>query len=382
MTAATPRTGWRECSLGNLMDISHGYAFKGEFFSEEPTDHILLTPGNFKIGGGFKADKLKFYKGDFPTKYILQPNDIVVTMTDLSKEADTLGYSAVVPEIKGKQVLHNQRIGRVKLKSDLADIKFINWVMRTAEYRWHIIGSASGSTVSHTSPARILGYKFMLPPLQEQRAIAAVLSSLDDKIDLLHRQNTTIEALGLAYWRNTFVDNSVSDLQTKPLSKFFQVKTGKKDANHSTPDGGYPFFTCSQDVLKSPTYSFEGHALLLAGNGDFNLKRYNGKFEAYQRTYVLIPNNKFLVGFLYFGMQHHLDDITLGYRGSVINFITKGMIENFEIPIIPDEHNFKQICEFLNEINAKTDSNKLQIDALIKTRDTLLTKLMSGEIEV
>ena len=88
---------WKEYSLDELINIKHGYAFKGEFFSEEPTDDILLTPGNFAIGGGFKAQKLKYYNGDFPVDYILDENDVIVTMTGLSKEADTLGFSAKVP---------------------------------------------------------------------------------------------------------------------------------------------------------------------------------------------------------------------------------------------------------------------------------------------
>ena len=184
---------FREMDLGEALHIKHGYAFKGEFFSDGETENILVTPGNFKIGGGFKSDKLKYYSGEVPTGYILQTHDVIVTMTDLSKEADTLGYSAVVPAITGKKLLHNQRLGRVTCKSNSADIMFINWLLRTEEYRWQIIGSASGSTVSHTSPSRILEYPFLLPPLPEQRAIAGVLSSLDDKIGLLHRQNKTLE---------------------------------------------------------------------------------------------------------------------------------------------------------------------------------------------
>ena len=126
---------WKEYSLDELINIKHGYAFKGEFFSEEPTDDILLTPGNFAIGGGFKAQKLKYYNGDFPVDYILDENDVIVTMTDLSKEADTLGFSAKVPAWYGKRFLHNQRIGLVKLKTDDFDKDYLYWLMRTFSYQ-------------------------------------------------------------------------------------------------------------------------------------------------------------------------------------------------------------------------------------------------------
>lgn len=373
---------WKECRLRDIIDIKHGYAFKGEFFTNEETENILLTPGNFRIGGGFKSDKLKFYGGDVPADYILKTGDVIVTMTDLSKGADTLGYSAVVPEIPSRRLLHNQRLGRVTCKSNSADLMFINWLLRTGEYRWHVIGSASGSTVSHTSPSRILEYQFSLPSLPEQRAIAGVLSSLDDKIDFLHRQNKTLEIMAVALWRKMFVEEADLGWISKSLGDFFPILTGKKDANYSTEDGQYPFFTCSRNTLKSPGYSFDGHAILLAGNGDFNLKRYKGKFEAYQRTYVLIPHNELEVGFLYYGMRQHLEDITMGYRGSVINFITKGMIENFQMLMMPDTSIFYEVCRLFNEINEKIDSNDRQVRTLSRLRDTLLTKLMSGEVRV
>ncbi len=89
--------GWEIVELGQLIDIKHGYAFKGEFFRQNPTSNILLTPGNFSIGGGFQDDKLKYYDGPIPEDYILKAGDLLVTMTDLSKMGDTLGYPAFTP---------------------------------------------------------------------------------------------------------------------------------------------------------------------------------------------------------------------------------------------------------------------------------------------
>lgn len=258
------------------------------------------------------------------------------------------------------------------------DEKYIFYFLQTFDFE----GFNAGSAVPTLNRNHIHEIPVVIPPLPEQRAIAGVLSSLDDKIDLLHRQNKTLEGMAEALWRQMFVVEADPGWIRKPLSNFFPIKTGKKDANYSTEDGQYPFFTCSQNTLNSPGYSFDGHAILLAGNGDFNLKRYNGKFEAYQRTYVLIPHNELEVGFLYYGMRHHLDDITMGYRGSVINFITKGMIENFQLPIIPDTSIFHEACRRFNEINGKIDSNDGQIRTLSRLRDTILPKLINGEVSV
>ena len=99
---------WRECAIGDLARIKHGYAFKGEFFGTEGT-HIVLTPGNFHEAGGFKekADKAKWYSGPVPEDYVLDAGDLIVAMTEQGE--GLLGSSALVP--RPGFYLHNQRLG-------------------------------------------------------------------------------------------------------------------------------------------------------------------------------------------------------------------------------------------------------------------------------
>ena len=199
--------GWRETVLGDLIEITHGFAFKGHFISDEPQENILLTPGNFAIGGGFKADKFKYYSGTVPDDFILSKGDLVVSMTDLSKQSDALGYPAFVPECReGKRYLHNQRLGKVLLKNTDVDARYIYYVMCGNAYRHEVLASATGTTVKHTSPGRIKQFRFRLPPLPEQRAIAHILGTLDDKIELNRRMNETLEAMARALFKSWFVD--------------------------------------------------------------------------------------------------------------------------------------------------------------------------------
>ena len=198
---------WEETSLAAVMDVKHGFAFPGENIRDEPPGDILLTPGNFAIGGGFKGDKFKYFDGEVPQDYVLNESDLVVTMTDLSKQADTLGFPALVPKPRGPRFLHNQRLGKVLIKCGAElDKGFLFYLLRTAGYRHEVLASATGTTVKHTSPGRILAHKASIPPLAEQKAIASILGALDDKIELNRRMNTTLEAMARALFQSWFVD--------------------------------------------------------------------------------------------------------------------------------------------------------------------------------
>ena len=199
---------WREVSLGDLIDIKHGFAFKGHFIHDDPSRNVLLTPGNFSIGGGFKGDKLKYYHGPVPDEFVLREGDLLVTMTDLSKKSDTLGFPALIPICEnGMRYLHNQRLGKILiLEPTETNVRYISYVMCGAQYRHEVLASATGTTVKHTSPDRIKQFRFLCAPPSEQRSIANILGTIEDKIDLNRRMNETLEAMVRALFRSWFVD--------------------------------------------------------------------------------------------------------------------------------------------------------------------------------
>jgi type I restriction enzyme S subunit len=183
--------GWRIGKLEEFCDIKHGYAFSGEFITTEETDQILLTPGNFRIGGGFNSSKYKYYSDEeYDKEYVLETGDLIVTMTDLSKEGDTLGYPAFVPRSSNKLFLHNQRLGKV-INSQI-DLHFLFFLLCRREYRSHILGSASGSTVRHTSPSRILGFEFTVPSKDTLDNFASITSNLINKTFANQEQTQTL----------------------------------------------------------------------------------------------------------------------------------------------------------------------------------------------
>ncbi|MDE2687812.1 MAG: restriction endonuclease subunit S [Chloroflexota bacterium] len=199
---------WEEKSLAEVVGIKHGFAFKSAYFQKDPSDDVLLTPGNFAVGGGFKNEKIKYYNGPIPEEYVLSAGDLIVTMTDLSKNSDTLGYPAIVPRDRGRRrFLHNQRIGKVIVNSEKdVDIRFLYYLMCSKPYRDEILASATGTTVKHTSPDRIRRFSFNMPPLPVQRRVAHILGTLDDKIELNRRMNATLEGMARALFKSWFVD--------------------------------------------------------------------------------------------------------------------------------------------------------------------------------
>jgi len=247
-----------------------------------------------------------------------------------------------------------------------------------------LIDNASGSTFRELNSKTLRSLKFAFPEIKEQKKITEILSSLDDKIELNRKINKNLEEIASAIFKKWFIDigdGLPEGWMLAKLSDYLSIKTGKKDVNISTQEGQYPFFTCSKDRQHADCYSFDVSALLLAGNGDFNIKWYEGKFEAYQRTYVLIPHKKELLGFFYYLIKYFLNEITAGHRGSVIKFLTKGMVENFQIRI-PDNQLLTEKAKIFNKINQTISFYKNETQHLVMVRNLLLPKIMCGKIRL
>ena len=266
---------------------------------------------------------------------------------------------------------------------------FIYYMLTQQKMTEHLqtIAEQSVSAYPSIKPSDIENLDIILPSLLQQQKIAKLLGVLDDKIELNRQINTNLEQQAQAIFKSWFIDfepfggTMPDDWNEYRLGDFLPVVTGKKNANISSEKGRYPFFSCSQTISWTDEYSFDANAILVAGNGDFNVKWYNGKFEAYQRTYVLIPAISRYTSWLYYAVKFHLSEITKAARGSVINFITKGNLEDFRFIGPKDINKFTLIDQF-TAINSAIDNNIKEIYTLSSLRDTLLPKLMSGEIDV
>ena len=127
--------------------------------------------------------------------YILSENDLIVTMTDLSKEGDTLGYSALVPTINNKILLHNQRVGKVQIKENDILKFFLYFTMKQNDYRNFVLGSATGTTVRHTSPDRICDFNLSIPDIKTINKFSDIVKPILDNILKNEQENQTLITL-------------------------------------------------------------------------------------------------------------------------------------------------------------------------------------------
>jgi type I restriction enzyme S subunit len=189
---------WAVVKLGKHIQISHGYAFKGEFFvADGPT---VLTPGNFKLDGGlYWGKRTKYTTESYEPNVVLNPGELVVVMTDLTPTAKLLGGPAFIPE--GRTILHNQRIGKVVLKSTKTTLQFLYWVFLSESFKRYMWQTATGSTVRHTSPSKINQYAFALPSMEEQAQAVDILAKVDAKLTNAEDKKSAIQDLFRALLR-------------------------------------------------------------------------------------------------------------------------------------------------------------------------------------
>lgn len=394
------KSKWKKLKIGDVCTIKHGYAFKGVHFYDEKTEHIVTTPGNFAISGGFKLDKPKYYRGPIPQDYILSPGDIIVTMTDLSKDGDTLGYAAIVPESDNAIFLHNQRIGLIENVSDSIDKGFLYWIMRTYHYQKYIVNHASGSTVKHTSPSSIASYSFQAPPLPVQRKIASILSALDDKIETNNAICRNLEEQAMALFKRSFFTSSEYRGEDKPVYDFAEYINGAAFKQQEYGETGLPIIKIAElkSGLSSSTLFYSGSnkdEKYYIKNGDI-LFSWSGNPETsidvfiWTRGEAILNQHIFNVKsrygtkwFTYLMLKNYMPvfaKIATDKQTTGLGHVTVADLKRLTFPF-----NLKHIRSFEKEVSFYMEQvyiTLIENNTLSILRDTLLPRLMNGELDL
>ena len=170
------------------------------------------------------------------------------------------------------------------------------------------------------------------------------------------------------------------DWQTAKVGDLVSIKTGKLDANAAVKGGQYKFFTCSRNDYEIDSYSFDADAIIIAGNGDLNVKRYCGKFDAYQRTYVLTSKNTNILdtNYFFFWESIYVDRLRDLSIGGVIKYIKLGMLADVEIPIppLPEQQRIAEILSSVDESIRATESVIAQAE---RVKQCLVDQFATGK---
>lgn len=386
--------------LKELCKIKHGFAFKGkDIIKNYSTKYVLVTPGNFNIGGGFKKDKCKYFSenGNIPKDYILRENDLIVTMTDLSVKSDTLGYSALIPK-DNNIYLHNQRIGLVHDIDESKVLKdYLYWFMRTKKYQQEVVASQSGTAIHHTSPDRILNIEIDLPSIDNQRKIVKILSDVEHKIKNNNDTNNNLyEMCNVLY--HQLLDDNKSNIEYKTIGEIAKkVITGKTPPtkNKEYWGGNIPFITIPDmhnQIFTINTERYitkEGAKSLIPKNSisvsciaTVGLVSINDKdSQTNQQINSIVIENDYDLYYLFEFLTEQEQYMKSIAGGSTTYNINKNTFENIQVPYL----NKELIIEYDKKVRPmfeKIKSNQISNDTLSQLRDTLLPRLMNGEIDL
>ena len=264
--------------------------------------------------------------------------------------------------------------------------------------------TTNGSTIKRLYNDNLRDTKIPnVPSIQQQNQITDILGTLDKKIQINNKINQELEAMAKTLYDYWFVQFDFPDQNGKPykssggkmvynqelkreipegwvVSKVgeLQIATGKRDANFGTENGKYDFWTTANSPIKADEFSFEGKAILIAGNGNFYVNFTEGKFEAYQRTYVIQSEDENMLIFMYMACLQSTEKLRKGSNGSIIKYITIGDVNNIASP-----YNKKVVNEFVRIYSPLIDlisKNKRQNQELTQLRDWLLPMLMNGQV--
>jgi type I restriction enzyme, S subunit len=427
----TTPSDWQEIHLGDVVQIKHGWPFKSECFCEwTPGFPVVVNIGNFQYTGGFRFEttQLKGYRGEYPKDYDLSPGDILLVMPCQTPGGEILGIPGRITD-DGHRYLHNQRMGKlVVTRPDLIDTDYLYWVFLWSEFNRELVASSSGTKIVHTAPTRIEAFRFSRPPLGEQRTIARILRSLDDKVELNRRMNRTLEAIVQALFKSWFVDFEpvsakregrkpvgLDDATAALFPEHFQetdvgpIPTGWRissiydaveviygapfsSALFNSNGEGKPLTRIRDLDTENPSvFTTEAHPKgYMIQPGDIVVGM-DGEFKAYlwggttswlnQRVCVFVPKPPFSAPYVRSNIVPLLAEIEATETATTVIHLGKNDIDRFKI-IVPDEdvlNAFNRVCQPCYDRIVK---NKQQSRILSAQRDILLPQLLSGELRI
>jgi type I restriction enzyme S subunit len=394
---------WRECVLGDVANIQTG-PFGSQLHSSDyvPVGIPSIMPTNIGTRLEISKNNIAYITEDDAqrlNKYLVENGDIVY-----SRRGDVEKCAFITKNESGW--LCGTGCLRVRFILDEVSPKFCAYYLSTDEMKGWVSGHAVGTTMPNLNSSILRRLPLILPPLPEQQAIASVLSSLDDKIDLLNRQNLTLEAIAETLFRQWFVEEVQEDWEKVTLD---EVTTRITDGAHLSPpsvENGFPMASVKDmhqwginiescrkisesdftELVRNDCRPLKND-IIIAKDGSYLKHVFVAENDldvvVLSSIAILRPNEKYhpllLATFLKIpSTREELENIV---TGAVIPRIVLKDFRKFTIAL-PPQYIQDRALEIIEPIYLKCWRNVAQIKTLEKLRNTLLPKLMSGEVRV
>lgn len=379
---------WKEYKLGDLGTVITGKTPSARNPEDWGDNMLFITPSDYRNYRKYTTNserKLSKVGIKRLEKKILPANSILVTCigSDMGKVV-----------INGDQCITNQQINAI-IPNTSVNNDFLYYRLISIYDTLRILGG-DGTAVPIVNKSDFENIKIELPPLSEQKRIASILSSLDDKIDLLHRENKTLEAMAETLFRQWFVEEAKEDWEEGKLGDEFEFIMGQSPSGESFNEegAGIPMYQGNADFgfrfptkrifTTQPTKFAEINDTLISVRAPVGAQNMAIERCCIGRGVAAFryKNNSLFYSYTYYKLKSLLNEIKqYNDNGTVFGSISKSDFENLDI-VIPDKDTILNFQKQVKPIDDKIINNNNEIQTLIQTRDGLLSRLMSGEVKI
>ncbi|MBX0310728.1 MAG: restriction endonuclease subunit S [Sulfurihydrogenibium sp.] len=359
---------WKCVKLGEIADIKMGQSPESKYYNDKGIGLPFLQ-GSKTFG--YKYPEVEMYCSN-PIK-VARKGEILISVRapvgDINIATQDICIGRGIASINS---LFNQN-------------EFLFYYLKHSKN--DLLASETGTVFGSINKETLYNFPILLPPLPKQKAIAEVLSSIDDKIELLHRQNKTLEEMAMTLFKQWFIESTKDGLpdgwEEVNLGEIIEISSGKSIEKGKLKEKGlYPVLGANGEIGRTDDWLYEGE-LIYTGRvgtlGNVFIVFENEKVWLTDNTLIIKPKKNEYYYFVYFTLKNaKLDEYN---SGSTQPLIRQSDIKEIEI-FLPKINHLKDFEVISRNIFTKIQFNTSQIQTLEKLRDTLLPKLMSGEIRV
>lgn len=390
---------WKEVTIGDHIDLISGFAFKSpDFLPEQIEGSLPVIKIKNVANGDVNLKDVVFHKyNPILEKFLLTEGDVLIAMTGNHPQAQTQVVGDVSRyKLKEKSLL-NQRVGKLIVKDD-TNLDFIYYLFKNEDVRFYLANQSSGSAnQANISKADILGLNLTIPLPNEQTEVASVLISLDNKIDLLHRQNATLEKMAETLFKNWFVEEPKEEWDIIPLSQMANFLNGlacqkfpPKNEIDKLPvlkikelSSGITENSDWASTEIKPEFIVKNGDVIFAWSASLMVKIWDGQDCILNQHLFKVTSEDYPKWFYYLWCKHHLAEFIsiAASHATTMGHIKRGDLDEAKV-LIPSPKELAEMTEQAEPLIQKIIANNIQINTLTKLRDSLLPKLMCGEVKV